>query len=125
RQSRPACRKEKTMKTSIYTTKSFPEGNPSSLRLRLRTNLLVATMLLLFADGTIFGQSAVWDLAPGSGDWNTATNWTPMTVPNSSADTATFASSAVTSISVSANTEVNGVVFNAGAGAFTITSKPN
>jgi len=31
------------------------------------------------------------NLNPGSGDWNTAANWTPMTVPNGSADTATFA----------------------------------
>ena len=28
--------------------------------------------------------SATWDLNPGSGDWNTATNWTPATVPNGS-----------------------------------------
>lgn len=48
----------------------------------------------------------------------------PRTVPNSSADTATFASSDMTGVSLSANTEVNSIVFNAGASAFTVTASP-
>src|SRR4029453_12834390 len=31
-----------------------------------------------------------WNLNPASGDWNTASNWTPATVPNGPAYTATF-----------------------------------
>jgi len=88
------------------------------------------TFILLFALATgqilstspAFAGSAQWDLSPGSGDWNTAANWTPMTVPNGSGDTATFATSNTTGVSISANTEVNGIVFNAGASAFTITA---
>ena len=47
-----------------------------------------------------------------------------MTVPNGPADIATFGSSSVTDISPSADTEVNGIVFNPGASAFTITASP-
>ena len=44
-----------------------------------------------------------------------------MTVPNGMADTATFDSSKRKNVSLSANTQVDGIVFNAGASAFTIT----
>jgi uncharacterized protein with beta-barrel porin domain len=71
-----------------------------------------------------FAGSAQWDLAPGSGDWNTASNWTPATVPNGPADTATFALSSITNLSISANTEANSIVFNSGANVFTITASP-
>src|SRR5437762_106523 len=82
----------------------------------------VPAMMLFLAAQTIRAGSATWNLNPGSGDWNTATNWTPATVPNSGASTATFASSTVTNVSISALTDVNGIVFNAGASAFTITA---
>ncbi len=69
--------------------------------------------------------SATWDLNPGSGDWNTATNWTPVTVPNGSGDTATFALSNITSVSISANTEVNGTAFTSAAtNSYTIMASP-
>jgi autotransporter-associated beta strand protein len=45
-------------------------------------------------------------------------------VPNGPADTATFDSSNTTNVSLSANTKVNGIVFNPGASAFTITVAP-
>ncbi len=41
--------------------------------------------------------SATWRVNPSSGDWNTAANWTPMTVPNGPIDTATFGFSTTTS----------------------------
>ena len=46
--------------------------------------------------------SATWDFNPGSGDWNTAANWTPMTVPNGASDTANLALSNTTNVSISA-----------------------
>jgi hypothetical protein len=69
-------------------------------------------------------RSATWKASPATGDWNTASNWTPATIPNGPSDTATFASSNTTGVSLSASTEVNGIVFNAGASAFTITASP-
>jgi len=66
---------------------------------------------------------AQWDLDPISGDWNTAANWTPMGVPNGPADTATFALSNTTNVSISANTEVNGITFTSAAtNPYTITA---
>lgn len=85
-----------------------------------------ATILLLFTmlASTSFAGSATWKSSPSTGDWNTAANWSPATVPNGSADTATFDVSNVTSVSTSANTEVNSIVFTSGASAFTITASP-
>src|SRR5580765_477217 len=81
---------QESMKTttaiiSLKTVDRFPAGHcvPASL--------LAAIALLLSGPSAAFAGSATWDLNPGSGDWNTATNWTPTTMPNSSADTATFA----------------------------------
>src|SRR5437763_16438859 len=73
---------------------------------------------------SVHAGSATWDLNPVSGDWNTATNWTPATVPAGSADTATFAVSNTTAISISANTILDGLTFAPGANSFTITDSP-
>jgi hypothetical protein len=69
--------------------------------------------------------SATWDFNPSSGDWNTAGNWSPMTIPNGSADTAIFALSNTTAVSISANTIVDGITFSPGASSFTITASPS
>jgi len=71
------------------------------------------------------GGSATWLSSPGSGDWNTAGNWTPGVVPNAAGDTATFNVTRTVDVSLSANTEVNGIVFSAGASAYTIAVSPN
>jgi autotransporter-associated beta strand protein len=72
-----------------------------------------------------FAGSATWNLNPISGDWNTAANWTPATVPNGPNDTAVFDVSDTTSITLSTSTRVNGIVFNAGASAFTVATPPD
>lgn len=82
-----------------------------------------AFILMLGIQISVAG-SATWKTSPTSGDWNTATNWTPQTIPNGPSDTARFATSNTTSVSLSANTEVNGIIFNAGASAFTTTANP-
>ncbi len=67
--------------------------------------------------------SATWLENPPSGDWNSASNWTPMTVPNGPNDTATFSTTNQTNVSLSANTEVNGIViFNPGPNSYIITN---
>ena len=45
---------------------------------------------------TVHAGSATWNLHPTSGDWDTAANWTPATVPNGPADIATFSTSSAT-----------------------------
>jgi autotransporter-associated beta strand protein len=85
--------------------------------------LIAATLLLLAAQRPSLAGSATWDQNPSSGDWNTAANWTPPTVPNSTTDIATFDASNVTDVLVDfgSNINVDSVVFNNGAPAYTIT----
>src|SRR6267378_4208555 len=88
------------------------------------TGIFGALILMLCTQATQAG-SATWDLNPGSGDWNTAANWTPTTVPNGPADTATFALSNTTNVSISANIAVNGIIFTqAATNPYTITASP-
>ena len=84
----------------------------------------IIVTLALGALNAVYAGSATWNPNPTSGDWHTAVNWTPATVPNGPADTATFATSAVTDLSTSAGVEVDGITFNPGADAFTITNVP-
>ena len=84
--------------------------------------LFLLPLVLLTVTEALAG-SATWNLNPTSGDWNTAANWTPATIPNGPADIGTFSSSSRTSLSLSAATEVSEIVFNPGASAFTIAPK--
>src|SRR5262249_32045712 len=65
---------------------------------------------------------ATWNLNPTNGEWNTASNWTPATVPDGPDDVATFGISNQTSVLVVDNVQVDKIVFEAGASAFTTTS---
>lgn len=85
---------------------------------------LLPAFFLMPSVQTSHADSATWKTSPATGDWNHAANWTPPTIPNGPLDTATFASSNTRGVSISANTEVDGIVFNAGASAFTITAGP-
>ena len=99
----------------VRFTPASPGSNPRLVRIRktfLQTILAVALSVLVPI--VAHASSATWDLNPGSGDWNTAANWTPMTVPNGPADIATFALSNTTNVSISANTEVNATTFTPG-----------
>jgi autotransporter-associated beta strand protein len=88
------------------------------------TGIFGALILMLFIQASQAGN-ATWDLNPGSDDWNTAANWTPTMVPNGTSDTATFDLSNTNNVSISANTEVNGITFTSAASAYTITVNPN
>src|SRR5438477_6657366 len=66
---------------------------------------LLASSALCMAALPAAAQDATWLLAPGSGDFNTAANWTPGTVPTG---TAFFGTSGVTAVSFSAGTTVGG-----------------
>jgi hypothetical protein len=75
----------------------------------------MAAWILLLGIRSGLAGSAMWNQVPGNGDWNSAANWTPGSVPNGPADTATFNTSFRTGVSLSANTELNGVVFSPGS----------
>src|SRR5450432_37469 len=112
-------KKKQSMKKQPTTCKS--DALTRLFKAAFIAGILPATLLLLSIQSSRAG-SATWNLNPTSGDWNTATNWMPSTVPNGPADTATFDVSNTTSVNLFAKTEVNGIVFNPGASAFTIVS---
>ena len=89
---------------------------------RMRTLPLLCTFCSCIAAATLQAGSATWTLDPVNGDWNTAVNWTPETVPNDSADIATFASSNTTNVSLSQQTDVDSIVFDPSANAYTINT---
>jgi autotransporter-associated beta strand protein len=65
--------------------------------------------------------SATWATNPTTGDWNTAGNWDPKTVPNGPSDIATFDTSTQSIVAFSEITEVESILFQADAVPFTIT----
>ena len=83
---------------------------------------VAAALLFLAAQRHSLAGSATWDQNPFSGDWNTAANWTPQTVPNSETDVATFGASNVTNLSITnASVSLDSAVFNSGAPPYTVT----
>jgi autotransporter-associated beta strand protein len=90
-------------------------------------SLLAAAAALFLSLTTVSAGSATWLVSPGTGDWNTAANWMPATIPNGPADIATFGISDITSILITSDNnfndlgEVSEIRFNAGASPFTIT----
>ncbi len=82
-----------------------------------------ATALGLFLSlATARAGSATWSANPTSGDWNTAANWVPNTVPNSPTNIATFGASDTTTVSIT-NTDIDldSAVFRSDAPPYTIT----
>jgi autotransporter-associated beta strand protein len=102
--------------SSISVAVSSPRLRPLPL---LFVTVVISLLLFSIASST-FADSATWKTNPGSGDWNTASNWMPPTIPNGPADTATFVTSNTTNVFVSV-TQVSAIVFNSGASPFTIT----
>src|SRR5438094_36722 len=111
------------MRLSSSISLAVPPPRPG-LRLPLVFVTVATLLLLLSTAGSTFANSATWKTNPATSDWNHAANWMPHTVPNGATDTASFATSNTTNVFLSANTEANGIVFNAGASAFTITVGP-
>ena len=110
----------------MYRPTHFTAGNPEFRSRNKCLVPLISCCLIFFLAGFARAGSAIRALNPGSGDWNTAANWTSATVPNGASETAFFDLSNTTELLISANTEVNGIVFdsNAGLSPFTITASP-
>ena len=90
----------------------------------MKAPILRCAMLLTLSFGAlsaVYGGSATWSANPATNDWNTATNWMPPTIPNGSTDTATFDASSITAVSLSADIEIDSILFDPGASAFTVT----
>src|SRR5688572_15602338 len=81
---------------------------------RANSGLTSAPMTPLSVDGP-----AVWKAAPTDGNWNNDANWSPA-APNGPNGVALLGPSSVTSISLSANTQVADIVFSSTASPYTI-----
>jgi autotransporter-associated beta strand protein len=91
----------------------------------MKTKLTCMITLTLAIAANAHAGSATWNLNPTSGDWNTAANWTPATVPNGPTDIATFGVSDTTDLSFSTSAiEVSSIVFDPGASSFNIMLDP-
>src|SRR5438552_8429615 len=85
--------------------------------------IIAAALLFLAAQRHSLAGSATWSTNPASAEWNTAANWMPNTVPNGPSDVATFDTSNMTNLSINTTSvEVDSIIFNGGAPAFTITA---
>jgi autotransporter-associated beta strand protein len=94
----------------------------SIARAFLPSTAAILTLLLSTASSS-FAGSATWNASAANDEWFNVSNWVQRTIPNSPSDTATFASSNRTSIDIFAfDMELNGIVFNPGASAFTIAT---
>ena len=83
----------------------------------------IATLALLCSSaGLAFAGSAAWLQTPASGNWNTAANWTPATVPNGLSDVATFSVSNQTNVNVTSGITLNSIVFQPDASPFNIST---
>jgi len=89
--------------------------------LRQLLALLIVCSFLLRPAAALTGT---WNANPADGDWNLPANWSSMSVPNGPTDAATFGLSSITNVSLSANTEVDSIIFSAGASAYAITARP-
>src|SRR5438105_2176502 len=87
---------------------------------------VAAALLFLAAQGHSLAGSATWSNNASSGDWNTAANWRPQTVPNGTTDIATFGTSGMTNVT-NADVIVNldSLVFDPGASQYTIAALDN
>ncbi len=95
----------------------------NSLFLRnLPASLAALLFLPTMGISSVQAGSATWSSSPSSGDWNTPANWNPATVPNAQTDIATFATSAVTQVSLSSGVSLDSVIFNTGADSFSISA---
>jgi hypothetical protein len=93
---------------------------------------LMTIFMLVSSVQRLHAGSAIWNSSPTSNDWDTATNWTPATIPYSETDVATFGASNVTSSvrlgaapdDFDASNIVGSIVFTEGAPSYTITVAP-
>src|SRR5450432_611610 len=98
-----------------------PQGAVARFSQRIFASVFLPAISFCLTIHNLSAGNATWKVTPASGDWNTAANWTPATVPNGPADIATFAVSNTTDVSTSANTEVNSIAFNPGASEFAVS----
>src|ERR1700724_1017156 len=99
---------------------SQPAKKPPGILAAVIHSCFVAVTVFV-APPSMLAVDAVWLLNPGSGVWNTGTNWsTSPSAPVNPGDTATFNTSTQTSLTLSSSATVESITFQPGASVFTI-----
>jgi hypothetical protein len=80
---------------------------------------LLALTVLTVPVAPAAAQDATWLTSPGSGDFDTGSNWSTGTVPTG---TVSFGASGTASLSFSSNTTIGGWTFNSWAAAYTVSN---
>src|SRR5689334_16042967 len=88
------------------------------MKIALLSFLILNSSFLLSANA----GSATWNLSPTNHNWGTASNWTPATVPNGSADVATFDLSDTTDINLDLPVTLDSMAFASSANPCTFTT---
>jgi autotransporter-associated beta strand protein len=111
------------MATGTNSLSACLGSHPNESRIMKNRIATITGLMFLIVAQTSHAGSATWKVSPATGNWTTAANWTPATVPDGPSDTATFATSNQPAVLLPdfSSTEVNGIVFAAGAPAYTIT----
>ena len=104
---------------------SHIDSKPEEITMKTLLVTAIGCSLILLFPALAYAGTAQWNLNPTSGDWNTADNWTPMTIPNGPGGVATFDLSNTTNVSISVDTEVSGITFTlAATNPYSITASP-
>src|SRR5262245_55746075 len=93
---------------------------PHWRRFNLRPSGLLITSVLLTAVGAAHGQTFTW-VGPGAG-WNTASNWSPAGVPNSSTASVNFTGAALGQVDITASVAVQTITFSNPTGNYSVAS---
>lgn len=91
-----------------------------------RTLLLILAVLGgIVVSGNLRAGSATWSTNPISGDWYTAENWNPNTVPNGPNDVATLGASSITTLTfpASSTTVLDSIILQSEADFYTVVVK--
>ena len=102
--------------------RSLHPGFAGHIVVGARPILARSIAVLLAAWVTHASSSAQTWNATGTDDWNTATNWTPNTVPNSATATAIFGASTNNSVVLFGAVTVGTIRFNPSTTSYTITN---
>jgi autotransporter-associated beta strand protein len=82
------------------------------------SRFVLALIIVSSSSVTLRGQT--WK-GPGT-DWNTASNWTPATIPNSSSAAVVFSDTAVGTVNISASVSAQSITFSNTSGNYFLTS---
>src|SRR6516164_8656633 len=93
----------------------------------IRSRLAATGLSLLVAVAVASARpTSTWN-GQGSGpwDWNTASNWSPPSVPNALTNDAVFTDTSVGTVNISSNVQIGSITFNNQSSTYFLTANAN